>query len=194
LSTCKTLSCLLQLKLFAHLRKAYFSSLEKLNCLLEKGLTALLEHSREEPGLIDAQGVAVQEKLSCPYCEKAYLPSTLEKLNALLKHSREEPGLLDAPGVAVHEKLYCLLVKSLVVFIVRKLNALLEHSREEPGLLDAQGVAVQYCGERVNVDVGESVGAERLRGVLVNGLQAQRRQLRLVKQTRLQKPNAKVIH
>ncbi len=95
---------------------------------------------------LDAQGVAVQEKLCCPYCEKAYLPSTLEKLNALL-----------------------------------------EHSSEEPGLLDAQGVAVQDSGERVNVDIGESVGAERLRGVLVNGLQAERRQLRLVKQTRLQK-------
>jgi hypothetical protein len=29
------------------------------------------------------------------YCEKAYFPSTVEKLNALLEHSREEPGLLD---------------------------------------------------------------------------------------------------
>jgi hypothetical protein len=116
-----------------------------LPCTLEK-LNCLLEHSRKEPGLLDARGIGVHEKLSCPYSEKAYLPSTLEKLNCLL-----------------------------------------EHSREEPGLLDAQGVAVQYSGERVNVDVGESVRAERLRGVLVNGLQAERRQLRLVKQTRLQK-------
>ncbi len=71
----KSLVVYIERKLFAeYCRKAYLpSTLEKLN--------ALLEHSREEPGLLDAQGVAVHEKLSCPYCEKAYLPSTLEKLN-----------------------------------------------------------------------------------------------------------------
>ncbi len=96
------------------------STLEKLN--------ALLEHSREEPGFLDAQGVAVQEKLSCPYCEKAYLPCTLEKLNCLLEKS-----------------LTAYLKKTYLPSTLEKLkkNALLKHSREEPRLLDAQGVAVQ---------------------------------------------------
>ena len=56
-------------------------------------------------------------------------------------------------------------------------------------LLDAQRVSLQNNGERVVVDVREALGRQRVRRVLVDGFEAQRRQLRLVEKPRLLQPN-----
>jgi hypothetical protein len=106
-------------------------------CTLEK-LNALLEHRGEEPGLLDAQGVAVQEKLTCPYCEKAFLASTVEKLNCLFEKS------LIANLSTAEKSLNSLMrresrsMKSLVVHIVRKLVCLVLYKSLMPYLSTAE--------------------------------------------------------
>ena len=60
-----------------------------------------------------------------------------------------------------------------------------EHCREQFALLHSQAVSIKNSGEGLDVDVGEAVGSERLRSVLVQALEAQGRQLGLVKEASL---------